>query len=151
MRVIGLMLSCLLLASCAASEPAAQAPAARAAAVLPPDLKEWGDTEICRAAARAPDREVLAEAARRGLGDCTAGHLRCRVNGYQPGSDAYRACRQYLAEMEALAEGRDVRLPLGIERLPSAGPAGSGKTMSYAFPDGRRLSCTTLVNFISCF
>jgi hypothetical protein len=74
------------------------------------------------------------------------------VNGYMTGTDAYRACRQYLAELQAIDAGRGPSAAVaGAEPLPSTGPVGSGRTISYSFPDGAHLSCTTLRNLISCF
>ena len=146
MRAVATILCGLLLVS------GGFARAGQYSGVLPDDLTRWTDAEICRAMAVAPDRAIFAEAARRDLGDCTAEHQRCRVNGYNTGTDAYRACRQYLAQMQALKEGRSLSTALpGMETVPSSGPVGSGNTMFYAFPDGQRLHCTTLRNLISCF
>ena len=145
------MLICgLLLASCSAGTAAEGS--GRYAGVLPADLTQWSDAELCRAMKVAPTREVMAESARRELGDCAPEHRRCLVNGYAAGSDAYRACRQYLAQLEALDAGTPPPASVaGLPLLPSTGPLGSGRTIAYSFPDGARLSCTTLRNLISCF
>ena len=150
MRAIGIVLCGLWLAGCGSATAARGGD--RYAGVLPQDLSRWTDAEICRAVTVAPTREVLAESARRDLGDCAPEHLRCRVNGYMTGTDAYRACRQYLAELEAIDAGRGrPAAAAGMAPLPSTGPVGSGRTVTYSFPDGARLSCTTLRNLISCF
>ncbi len=150
MRAIGIVLCALLLAGCGSATPVRGGE--RYAGVLPQDLGRWTDAEICRAVTVAPTREVLAEAGRRDLGDCAPEHLRCRVNGYTTGSNAYRACRQYLAQLQAIDAGRGPNAAgAGTEPLPSTGPVGSGRTITYRFPDGSHLSCTTLRNLISCF
>ena len=150
MRAIAIVLCGLLLANC--GEAKVSHGGDQYAGILPQDLARWTDAEVCRAVTAAPTREVLAEAARRDLGDCAAEHRRCRVNGYLTGTNAYRACRQYLAQLQAIDAGGVLPAAVaGMALLPSTGPVGSGRTITYSFPDGSHLSCTTLRNLISCF
>jgi hypothetical protein len=73
-------------------------------ASLPPEqLAKLSDHDICRGLALyRSNANLLAEAQRRDLGDCSADHFLCLSWGAKPGSPEYARCRADMARAHLL-------------------------------------------------
>jgi hypothetical protein len=60
------------------------------------------DSDVCRP--NAGGAVVYNERQKRGLGDCTPAHLKCKDLGYAPGSSEYLQCRQMFMQKDIAAD-----------------------------------------------
>lgn len=60
------------------------------------------DADVCRP--NAGGAVVYNERQKRGLGDCTPAHLKCKNLGYAPGSSQYLQCRQMFMQQDIAAD-----------------------------------------------
>ena len=126
------------------------------AAQSPEQLTKYTDKQLCNPLITITPI-VAAERGRRELGDCSAAHMSCKASGFQPGTDRYLACRQFVgAENAAKAARRQagylqmMRSGFKMMQAPTPAPSPlSTDTTLYNF-GGHFMTCTRTGNIVNC-
>lgn len=100
----------LLIAACLAALAgcAGRQQAAALAEMDASSLATVPDKDLCNR--RASGQAIAAERQKRGLADCGAGAVECKLAGYLPGSPQYLPCRNMYIQQDQASRDRRARI-----------------------------------------